>query len=204
LDVWDHTRLVVSNCGPGDLHLLLGALLHDVGKPATRFVDEQGNTRFFGHESVGAGMTNEMLRRLRFSQGDIEVVALLVGNHMRLGSSPTFSPTAARRLLRDMGDQCDRLLDLVEADAASLHPGVRCLDLRPIRARLAEVMVQTPRDTLQSPLSGTEIMALTGLTQGVEVGRIKAELEELVLEGKLLPDDKDAARTWVNASLGIE
>src|SRR5437588_2029642 len=61
LDVWDHSLLVLDNAGPGNLSLSLAALLHDVAKPITRFIDDEGNTRFFGHEALGAEITWRML-----------------------------------------------------------------------------------------------------------------------------------------------
>jgi poly(A) polymerase len=194
LDVWDHTLLVMRNAGVEDEALTLAALFHDVGKPPTRQLDDEGNIRFFGHESVGAEMTRAILRRLKFPQREIDVVARLVRNHMRLGSSPNFTASAARRLLRDLGEDVDRLVCLVEADASALRPGVRVMDLDPIRARIAEVSAATPHERLESPLSGEEIMAIRELPPGREVGRLKQALTEMVLDGALAPDDKDGAR----------
>lgn len=197
LDVWDHTRLVVRSAGPGDLVLTLAALFHDVGKPPTRTVDDKGDTRFFSHEIVGAQMTEQVLQRWKFSNAEIAKVVALVRAHMRLGSFDQFTPSAARRLLRDLGDQTARLLALVEADAASLKPGVKVFDAAPIRQRLAEIATATPRETLQSPLSGEAIMAETGLPPGAEVGELKRRLTEEVLEGRLRPDDAEEARKWL-------
>ncbi|RYG36631.1 HD domain-containing protein [bacterium] len=190
-DVWDHTLRVVANAGSGDLELTLAALLHDVGKPATRTIHE-GHVRFFGHEKVGAEMTREILRDLRFPQRDIEKVAGLVRNHMRLGSGP-FTEAAARRLIRDMGDDTDRLLHLVDADANALRAGVRALELGPIRETVDRVRAATPADRLESPLDGREIAARLGIAPGPEVGRYKTALQEAVLEGRLLPGDKERA-----------
>jgi poly(A) polymerase len=200
LDVWNHTLLVVRNAGSRDLILTLAALLHDVGKPSTRTVDDQGRTRFFGHETVGAEMTRQILRRLKFPQKEVDAVALLVKNHMRLGSAPEFTKAAARRLVRDLGPDVDRLLDLVEADANGLKHGVRVLDLAPIRGRIAAVEQETPREVLHSPLTGREIMDLLGLEEGREVGKWKEVLTERVLEGDLAPHDKEGARTLLRAA----
>jgi poly(A) polymerase len=194
LDVWDHSLLVLRNAGHSDLHLALGALFHDIGKPRTRMTDDSGQTRFFGHEAVGATMTNEIMRRLKFPQRDVDVVTTLVKNHMRLGSSPEFTASAARRLIRDLDDNVERLLALVEADANGLKRGVKKLDLTQVRNRLAEVQAATPRTTLESPLSGEEIMSLLKLDSGPEVGRWKSYLTERVLEGELLPGDGESAR----------
>jgi poly(A) polymerase len=194
LDVWDHTLLVIRQAGPGDVTLTLGCLFHDIGKPSTYAIDEEGNTRFFGHETVGAEMTREIMRRLRFSTDMIDDVVLLVKNHMRLGSSPKFSAAAARRVIRDLGDQLEPFLRLVEADVRSLKPGVKTMDMDGIRQMLADVQKVTPRSQLESPLTGREIMQIKGLSSGPEIGRLKQILQEKVLDGVLAPGDKDAAK----------
>lgn len=193
LDVWEHSLLVVRNAGPGDVTLSLAALLHDVGKPATRFVDERGATRFFGHETVGADLARSILRRWNLANREVDDVVSLVKNHMRLGSAPTFSPAAARRLVADLGPLVPKLLALVEADAASLRPGVRTLDLEPIRAQIRSVSRLTPRETLKSPLNGEEIMSAMGWSSGPRVGQAMRKLQEMVIEGTLDPDDSEGA-----------
>lgn len=208
LDVWEHSLLVIRNTWSvlegtsPSLTLILGALLHDVGKPPTRSVDVHGRTRFFGHEEVGAKMTEDILRRWKFSERDIEPVARLVRNHMRLGSSPTFTKPAARRVLRDLGDQVENLLTLVEADCRSLRPGVRQMDMVPIRAQLALVEQETPRESLQSPLSGEEIMDFLQIPEGPRVGKYKNLLTERVIEGVLQPGDKVEARRILQDAAG--
>lgn len=199
LDVWDHTLLVLDNViqDGGHLELRLAALFHDVAKPATRTIDDKGDIRFFSHEVVGAEMTRVRLRDLRFGEATVDAVARLVKNHMRLTSGPSFTPSAARRLLRDLGDQVDDLIALVDADARGLKTGTRTLDLAVVRDRIEATKVATPESTLESPLSGAEIMAITGWSPGPEVGRIKAALREMVLDGQLAPDDLEQARNLV-------
>jgi len=201
LDVWNHSLLVLQNAGLGDPVLSLAALLHDVGKPPTRTIDADGNIRFFGHEAVGASMARELLRRLKFPQKEVDEVALLVRNHMRLGSSPEFTPSAARRLIRDLDGDLERLLQLVEADANGLKAGVKVMNLDPIRQRISEVGQATPRKTLESPLSGEEIMAIANVAPGPEVGRLKNLLTEMVLEGELAPDDKLNAEAFIRSEV---
>ena len=203
LDVWDHTRLVVSNIvksGTDDFALVLGGLLHDVGKPPTRTIDDQGNTRFFGHEAVGADMARTILNRWKMPSDDITRICTLVKNHMRLGSAPVFTDSAARRLIKDLGLDLDGLLTLVDADANALKKGVRVFDLAEIKETIARVKDKTPVEKLASPLSGEEIMSLTGLSPGKEVGAIKKMLDELVLEGELAPEDKPRAEEIILAS----
>jgi len=201
LDVWNHTLLVMKNAGASDRTLTLAALFHDIGKPPTRSIDEQGNTRFFGHESVGATLTDEVLRRWKLPQREIDPVVRLVKNHMRLGHAPIFTESAARRILRDLGEDLDRLLELVDADCRALKPGVRIMDLSEIWVRLQEVQTATPHHVLESPLSGIEIMALTGLPAGREIGRLKQLLTEKVLEGILRPDDKSTAANLIQEDM---
>lgn len=209
LDVWDHTRLVAKNMARLTADMdpearkfgMLAALFHDVGKPPTRMIDKNGNIRFFTHEIVGAEMTRAILRRWKMSESSVSVVALLVKSHHRLFTSETFSTAAARRVVRDLGEWTELLLTLVAADIASLKPGIEVGDLRPIRAKIAEVGIATPPRAFQSPLDGQAIMALTGLPAGPEVGRLKGLLEERVIEGEFGSEDSDAARAWLIAYL---
>ena len=195
-DVWDHTLLVVDKVDHSNPLLVLGALFHDVGKPETRAVDGNGNTRFFTHEVVGAAMTRRILRRLKFSEHDIEIVAKLVKNHMRLGSATEFSAAAARRLIRDLGAELEPLMELIEADAGSLRPGVRALDLGLVKEQIADALAVVPERGFESPISGQRIMELCGLTPGPEVGRIKDAVTEAVLDGRFGADDVAAAEAY--------
>ncbi len=195
LDVWNHTLLALKNAGTGDPILSLAVLMHDIGKPSTRTTDEEGRTRFFGHEAVGETLSRRILRRLRFGNEVEDEVALLVKNHMRLNSMTVVSDSAARRIVRDLGPSLDRWLKLIEADASALKPGVRDLDLSPLREHISRVSRQTPAERLVSPLSGEKIMALTGLSPGVDVGRLKELLVEDVIEGRLMPSDEAGAKT---------
>lgn len=200
LDVWGHTLEVIRQADSSDLVLNLACLFHDVGKPETRFVDEKGDIRFFGHETVGAEIATRVLRRLRYGADIIDSVNHLVKNHMRLGSSLKFSASAARRLVRDMGDELERLLDLVDADSNALARNVKKIDIGAIRAQIAQVLEVTPPDTLQSPLTGYEVMALLKIEPGRRVGEVQRFLTEMVLEGTLDPHDKALAR---QAALGF-
>lgn len=193
MDVWYHSLQVLRNAGHHDPILSLAALLHDVGKPETKAIVD-GRIRFFGHEVVGASMTRRILGRLKFSNDEIAEVAVLVKNHMRLGTATKFSSSAARKLMRDLGPNLNRLLDLVEADASALARGVRKLDLTDIRAVIDRIQNETPVETLESPLDGAEIIEILNLTPGPEVGKIKQRLIDAVLEGQIAPKDKEGAK----------
>ncbi|HEY5704644.1 MAG TPA: CCA tRNA nucleotidyltransferase [Terrimicrobiaceae bacterium] len=82
-DVFVHTRLMLSLLpGSVPVPLAFAALFHDLGKPPTMQRDETGRIRFNGHESVSARMTENIMRRLRFSNGEIEATVEMVQNHM--------------------------------------------------------------------------------------------------------------------------
>ncbi|MEW5883465.1 MAG: HD domain-containing protein [Armatimonadota bacterium] len=196
--VWEHTLDVVRNAAVhGDLRITLAALFHDVAKPRTKGVDDEGRIRFFGHERVGAEMTREAMRRLRFSRDLTEQVAALVRNHMRLGSMPVFTPTAARRLLRDLGELVDPLIKLCRADAEAIRAGPPRADFDAIERRLAEVRATATPKQLSSPLTGSEVMAILHLPEGPEVGKWLRRLDDAVLEGEVPPNDKRAAHEWL-------
>ncbi|HVH62142.1 MAG TPA: HD domain-containing protein [Candidatus Dormibacteraeota bacterium] len=190
-DVFGHTLLAVQATAP-DLLLRTAALFHDVGKPATA----KGDGTFIGHEEVGARIARSALERLRFSQKEIEIVTELVRLHLR----PVFyrsewTDGAVRRLARDAGPLLERLMALGRADiAASAYPEPQKLD--ELQARLTAVRTEQP-SRLASVVSGEDIMRLTGLPPGPEVGRIKLRLEEMVLEGEL-PAEKEAVLAYLS------
>lgn len=202
LDVWDHTLAVIGNSAADDLILRLACLLHDVGKPKTRSIDDEGQVRFFTHEHMGAEMAREALLRLRFSHEMVDRVARLVKHHMRLGQPHDWSVGAVRRLVRDLDDDLQRLFALARADQAGCRTGVPLADLDAIERRFGEVMAVAPRETLRPPLDGTRVMEILGCGPGPRVGQVLQALLERVLDGDLAPDDLAAAERWVADTFG--
>ena len=185
-DVFGHTLLTVqgaADLAPPDLVLRLAALFHDVGKPPTATPDGA----FHGHHEVGAALARGALQRLRFPNAEVERVAKLVRLHLRpVFYEPSWRDGAVRRLARDAGDLLWTLMTLARADvAASRYPDGAKLD--ELEARLRRVLEERPT-RMRLPVSGTDIMRVTGLRPGPEVGRLKAALEELVLDGTLPPE----------------
>ena len=191
-DVYGHTLLAVQATNP-DLLLRLAALFHDVGKPTTATPDGA----FTGHEEVGADLAAAALGRLRFAQRDIEVVAKLVRLHLRpVYYSSEWKDGAVRRLARDAGDQLDRLMALARADLqASAYPDQAKLD--ELEARLREVLSEHP-SRLSPPVDGADIMSIRNLPPGPEVGRIKARLTELVVDGEI-PADRESVLEFLRS-----
>jgi poly(A) polymerase len=191
-DVYGHTLLAVD-ATPADLLLRLAALFHDVGKPATATADGA----FTGHEAVGADLAEQALVRLRFAQRDIDVITRLVRLHLRpVYYSSEWSDGAVRRLARDAGDLLDLLMALARADLrASAYPDQAKLD--ELQQRLDSVRDERP-SRMSSPVDGSDIMRVRAIESGPEVGRIKARLTELVLDGEIAPD-RDAVLDYLRA-----
>jgi poly(A) polymerase len=206
-DVWGHSLKTVENIDPAGLEIpawevRLAALLHDVGKPATKSVDEDGTIHFYEHDRVGAQIARDWLRTLRYSNETIERIATLVRLHMRPGFyTPQWSDAAVRRLIRDAGDLLEPLLRLAEADIKAQRQDVLHADIAALRQRIAQVQAAQPPTRWRSPLTGEQIMRHFGLKPSPVVGRLKRYLEEQVIEGALHPDDTEHALRLAEAYL---
>jgi poly(A) polymerase len=205
-DVWTHTLVALGNL-PGDADLLtrLAVLFHDIGKPATRTEEPNGDVHFYGHEEVGAGMTREILTRLRYSVPEVEGVARLVSLHMRYGAydPETWTDAAVRRLIRAVGDQRGTLFAIARADIAACNTDdYPTADLAGLEERMERIEAEVHVTQLTSPLTGQEIMALLNLKPGKQVGVIKEALTDAVVAGDLPPDDRAGAEAMARAMLG--
>ncbi len=122
-DVWIHTMLLLEKLQPGcPATLAWGALLHDIGKPATYQLDQTGPTpriRFNGHVEVGVRIAEVILRRLRFSNEGTEQIVALIKNHMRFGDVPQMKESTIKRFLRL--PKFDEHLQLHWLDCSSCH-----------------------------------------------------------------------------------
>lgn len=202
LDVWGHTVEVVGNTDHRDAELRLAALFHDVGKPRTIEKHPEGKITFYGHEVTGAEMASEMMDRLKFPHQQRDEVCLLVKNHMRFTGQKNLSETAARKILRDVGDHTERLLELCEADRLAHSNAAQKSDFSAFREVLSRVAERTPPEKLGSPLSGEQIMQLCNLQEGEEIGKIKRHLSDLVVDGTLDPEDTEVAEEAVRRYIG--
>jgi len=206
-DVWGHSLKTVEYVDPTGLslpawELRLAALLHDVGKPATKTVDEDGAIHFYEHDRVGAQIAREWLRALRYSNETIERVTTLVRLHMRPGFyTPQWRDAAVRRLIRDAGALLEPLLRLVEADIGAQRHDVVHADIAALRQRIAQVQAAQPATRWRSPLTGKQLMQHFGLKPSPLVGQLKQHLEEQVIEGVLHPDDTEHALRLAEAYL---
>ena len=189
-DVWEHTLDVVKNTKGGSTCLRWAALLHDIGKPPCRTVDENGNTHFYGHEKIGSDYVNATAENFRFSRKGKKCLSFLVKNHMRpVLYSSKWSDRAVRKLAIESGEYLDLLLDLAQADIAahsepySSNGAARMVELR---ERLRRLIPDTGRRLLPRDL-GKALMKSAGEGPSSETGIILSNLKELVHQG-ILPE----------------
>lgn len=188
-DVYGHTAHVVEGVDPS-LALRWAALLHDVGKPGTFTIDEDGRGHFYGHAKESAALADAALRRLKAPTALRERVVLLVEQHM---TPLTADKKLLRRRLSALGSETlYQLLSLQEADwggkgtSASRESG----DFSEIRSLLRQIEAENACLTLRDlAVNGHDLMA-AGLT-GPAIGRTLNQLLSLVLDEQL-PNEKNA------------
>jgi poly(A) polymerase len=195
-DIWDHTMQVLDKTPPR-LAVRWAALLHDAGKPRTRSVDEDGEVHFFGHERVGADMARRALRRMRQDRNLIRRVSRLVELHLRpAGYDETWTDSAVRRLMVEVGEELDDLLDLAAADVTSARPHRQreaAQRNQSLREHIALLREEHALEQLKSPVDGNELMAEFDRPPGRWIADIKDQLREMVIDGELAYDDKERA-----------
>jgi len=188
-DVWTHTLMLLGQLENAPLTLALGALLHDVGKPPTFEISDR--IRFNEHERVGADMSEQILKRLRYSNEEIERVCSLVRQHMAFKDTARMRPATLKRFLRQ--PHFEEHLALHKLDCSASHG-----DLSLHEFCSAELGKQSPA-TLRPPplLTGADLIAL-GFSPGPEFKKILSELEDRQLEGELT--DESSAREYVRTN----
>lgn len=191
-DVYEHTLLVVDRVSP-NLVSRLSALLHDIGKPKTKGV-ENGKVHFRHHEVVGAKMSKEILSNLKFDKKTISDVSNLVEKHLRPHTFKMgWTDSAVRRYMVDAGDLINELNELVRADvttknkekAQEIHN-----NLDEMEKRIKEVAEKEEISKLRPPVTGDEIMDHFGIEPGPKVGEImKALYEQRINEGSVTKEE---------------
>ena len=184
-DVLAHTIAVVQRA-KADRTVRLAALFHDIGKPKTRSFGPGGTVSFHHHELVGARMTRDRMRALRYPAEDIDKVSKLVELHLRFHTyAMGWTDSAVRRYVRDGGDLLEALNELTRADCTTRNAAkARALSRRmdELEQRIAELRESEELSAIRPDLDGREVMALLGLEPGPMVGRALAYLLEVRLE----------------------
>ncbi len=213
LDVLAHTIQAVE-LAPATPVLRWAALLHDVGKPATRMVQPDGRVRFFGHAQIGASVAADILARLRFPSADARAIVHLVETHMLFGEIDLANPRSVDRAVRKLDLRLDEASEwpLVSAeDAVALtladFGATAHRDRTPALRAALEGVVAASRERgthapVGSPVSGADLMREFGLAEGPAVGVAKDAVADAIERGALAPGDVEGAYNVAAAALG--
>jgi poly(A) polymerase len=171
-DVLRHTYAVVERCRPDEV-LRLAALLHDIGKPATREFTDDG-VQFHHHDVVGARMAAERLRALRYPNETVAAVSRLIELHLRFHTFGTgWTDAAVRRYLVDAGPLLDDLNQLTRADCTTRNPERARMfaELQDeLELRIARLLEEEGDAAARPPIDGNRIMEHLGIGPGPSVG----------------------------------
>jgi poly(A) polymerase len=208
-DVYQHSLTVLEQAigyekerHPGtapDLVLRLAAILHDIGKPATRRFEPGGAVSFHHHDLVGAKLAKKRLTALRFDKATIDAVARLIELHLRFFgySDAKWTDSAVRRYVRDAGPELERLHMLTRADVTTRNRRKAdrlAFAYDDLEQRIGELAEQEELASVRPDLDGVEVMRLLDLKPGPEVGKAMAFLMELRLDEGPLGSEEATAR----------
>ncbi|MDQ1126001.1 poly(A) polymerase [Microbacterium sp. SORGH_AS 505] len=212
-DVYEHSLTVLAQAidlekqrHPGqapDVTLRLAALLHDIGKPATRKLEPGGAVSFHHHDVKGARMARKRLQALKFDGATTDAVCQLIEQHLRFFgyAEGAWTDSAVRRYVRDAGEQLERLHILTRADVTTRNKrkaGRLRSAYDDIETRIAQLAEQEELEAMRPALDGNRIQEVLGIRPGREVGEAYRFLLDIRLdEGVVEPEvAEQRLRDW--------
>lgn len=212
-DVYEHSLTVLRQAialeqsrHPGaspDVPLRIASLLHDIGKPRTRKLEDGGAVTFHHHDVVGSRMARKRLQALRFDTATTDSVATLIELHLRFFgyAEGAWTDAAVRRYVRDAGDELERLHILTRADVTTRNKrkAARLAGAYDdIESRIAALREQEELDSIRPELDGNRIQQVLDIGPGREVGEAYRFLLELRLDEGVIGQDaaEQRLREW--------
>ncbi|WP_217177065.1 CCA tRNA nucleotidyltransferase [Streptomyces sp. AC495_CC817] len=212
-DVYEHSLTVLDQAialersrHPGeepDVALRIASLLHDIGKPRTRKLEDGGAVSFHHHDVVGSRMARKRMQALRFDTATTDAVAKLIELHLRFFgyAEGAWTDSAVRRYVRDAGDVLERLHILTRADVTTRNrrkAARLAAAYDDIESRIAALRDQEELDAIRPELDGNRIQQILGIAPGREVGEAYRFLLDLRLdEGVIGPEAAEQRlRDW--------
>ncbi len=208
-DVYEHSLTVLRQAidlererfrdAAPDVPLRLAALLHDIGKPATRRLEAGGGVTFHHHDIKGARLARKRLQALRFDSDTIAAVARLIELHLRFFgyAEGAWSDSAVRRYVRDAGPELERLHILTRADVTTRNKrkAARLAGAYDdIERRIDELAAEEELNAMRPALDGNRIQEVLGIRPGPDVGRAYRYLLDLRLDEGVLAEDEAERR----------
>ena len=203
-DIFFHTMQVVDNAAKltQKMEIRFAALVHDIAKPATRRVDKKKGYTFHGHDAVGEKILNKVIKRMKLSNNLGEFLKRMTLLHLRpiALAKKGVTDSAVRRLMVAAGDDIDDLMTLCRADITTKNPNKvnkYMKNFERVDSLMKDVKERDLFSQFQSPIRGKEIMELFNLEEGKKVGKLKKEIEEAILDGKI-DNNYDDALNYLN------
>ncbi|MGV9183680.1 CCA tRNA nucleotidyltransferase [Arcanobacterium canis] len=209
-DVYQHTLTVLDQAialetdadgavPQPDFVLRFAALMHDVGKPATRKYEPDGTVSFHAHDIVGARMTRRRMKELKFDKASMKAVSRLVELHLRFHGygEQAWTDSAVRRYVTDAGELLERLNRLTRADVTTRNKRkARWLSaaMDDLEERIVALKEKEELDAIRPDLDGAQIMDLLGITPGRDVGEARKYLLNLRMEEGPLGEEEATRR----------
>lgn len=177
-DVFTHVRMMVGMLKNADSVLAFSVLLHDIAKPDTYSVDDTGRIRFTAHESVGAEMAEDIMRRLRFSNEIVDAVRQCVAGHMKFKDAISMKKSTLKRFLAQ--PYFEQEMELHRIDCSCCHADLSIYEF--IRQKQEEFASEPLRP--EPLVTGKDLLSM-GMKPGKAIGDLLRQLEDEQLEGLL-------------------